>query len=223
MRADQKPGRRRAVPEPRRHRLRSANRPTKNAHVAPAGPVNGITRQSAEPKATTSQDPASPVPPDKPGFAARLRPPLRLLAATLWVLVTLAGLAALGLAWSPVTTPSWLATAGAVTVTTMFSFGLAARTGGRALISGVLAAALSTAAVLSGLPVLLAGAALGTAVVSAVLAVMATKPAPGFPAVVRECLVAVVVGVAGAFAVEAYQAQVSIERFGYLSLGLALV
>ena len=161
--------------------------------------------------------------PAKSGVLARLRPPLRILVATLWLLAAGAGLTAIALAWSPVSTPPWLAVTGAVTVTTTFSFGLAARTGGRAAISGLLALVLSAAAALSGLPVLLAGAALGTAVVAAVFGVMATKPAAGFAAVIRECLVAVAVGITGAFAVEAYQAEVSIERFGYLALGLALL
>ena len=185
--------------------------------------MNGAAHPAVDRSEPASVDATKSVAVRKPGVLTRLRPPLRMLVAALWLLVTGAGLTALGLAWSPVTTPSWLAVAGAVTVTTTFTFGLTARTGGRAAISGLLALGLSSAAALSGLPVLLAGAALGTAVVAAVFGVMATKPAAGFAAVIRECLVAVAVGTTGAFAVEAYQAEVSIERFSYLALGLALL
>ena len=125
--------------------------------------------------------------------------------------------------WSPLHVPTWLPTSGAVTVTTLYAHGLAFRTGGRPLVSGGLALVLSLAAVLSELPVLVAGAAAGTAVVAAVFGVMSTKPAAGFVAVVRECVIATVVAAVGAFAVEAYQAQVSLERIGYLALGLSLL
>lgn len=145
------------------------------------------------------------------------------MTAALWLLVTVLGMTALALAWSPLPTPRWLPPAGAVTITTCFTFGLAVRTGGRPVISGTLALALSAGAVLSELPVLVAAAAMSTAVVAAILAVLATKPAAGFPVVVRECVVALSIGVIGAFAVEAYQAQVSMMRFGYVALGLALL
>lgn len=173
---------------------------------------------STSTRVVTTSEPAR-----KTGRLQRLKPSAHLTFATAWFLVVGAGLAAVALAWFPITIPSWLPTGGAVAITTAFVFGLAARTGGRPLISGALALVLCTAAVVSELPVLVAGAALGTAVASAVLAVMATKPAPRFVLVVRECLVAVVIGVIGALAVEAYGAQVSIMRFEYLSLGLSLL
>ena len=157
------------------------------------------------------------------GLLARLRPDLSQVTATVWLLVTALGMSALALAWSPISTPRALPLAGAVTITTCFTFGLAVRTGGRPLISGTLALALSAGAVLSGLPILLAAAAMSTAVVAAILAVLATTPAAGFPVVVRECVVALSIGVIGAFAVEAYPAQVSMTRFGYVALGLALL
>src|SRR5680860_1419890 len=58
---------------------------------------------------------------------------------------------------------------------------------------------------------------------ASLLAVMSTKPAAGFLAVIRECAIATVVAGLGAFAVEAYQAEVSLERVGYLALGLSLL
>lgn len=141
----------------------------------------------------------------------------------LWLLAGLLAGCALATAWTTLDVPAWLPTAGAVTVTTLYAYGLAFRTGGRPVIAGGLALALSTAAVLSGMPVLLSGAAVGTAAVAAVLAVMSTRAAARFAAVVRECLIATVVAAVGAFAVEAYQAQVSLERTGYLALGLSLL
>ena len=127
------------------------------------------------------------------------------------------------LAWTSVPVPRWLPEAGAVTVTVTYAFGLAVRTGGRPVITGGLALLLSAGAVLSALPVLVAGAAVSTAALTAVLGVMSTKPAARFVGVIRECVVAVAVGVVGAFAVEAYPAEVSLERTGYLALGLAML
>ncbi len=142
--------------------------------------------------------------------------------ALLLLVAVLAGLA-LGSGWTSLDLPGWVPTAGAVTTTTLYAYALAFRMGGRPLISGGLALALSLVAVLSGVPVLVAGAAVGTAVLAAVLGVMATKPAAGYVAVVGECLIAMAVAVVGAFAVEAYQAEVSLGRIGYLTLGLSLL
>ncbi|NUS50176.1 MAG: hypothetical protein HOQ22_03940, partial [Nocardioidaceae bacterium] len=119
--------------------------------------------------------------------------------------------------------PAWVPVSGAVTLTTTLSFALAVRTGGRPLLVALAAAVLSAGAVVSDLPVLVAAVAVSTAVVGSVLGVMVTVPAPRFPAVVRECLVATFVGVLTAFAVEAYDAHVEPERAGYLVLGLSLL
>lgn len=135
----------------------------------------------------------------------------------------LAAAATVALPWTPVDVPAAVPLAGAVAVTTLFTHGLAVRTGGRPLISGGLALALTTAAALSGHDVLLAGAAVGTAVVAGVLGVLATTPGARFPTVVREVLVAVLVAVVGAFAVPAYQAEVSTERTSYLVIGFSLL
>lgn len=140
-----------------------------------------------------------------------------------WSLLVILAAAALAVGWTPLAAPDWVPTAGAVAITTLYAFGLAYRTGGRAVISGALALGLSLGTVLSGLPVLLAGAAVGTAALAAVFAVMTTKPAAGYVTVVRECLVATLVAGIGAVAVEAFRPQVSLERSGYLVLGLSLL
>ncbi|HET6699908.1 MAG TPA: hypothetical protein VFG88_12520 [Nocardioidaceae bacterium] len=139
-----------------------------------------------------------------------------------WLVLAAAAALALAVTWTPVVVPAWVPTAAAVAVTTLFTYALAYRTGGRPWLSGGLALVLCLVAILSGLPVLLAGASVGTAALGAVLAVMATVPAAGYPRVVVECLVATAVAAVTALAVHAYGAQVSAERAGYLVLGLSL-
>jgi hypothetical protein len=145
------------------------------------------------------------------------------VARAVWAAALLAGTVGVALPWTPLDVPAWVPLAGAVTVTTTYTFGLAVRTGGRPLISGGLALALSAAAVLSESAVLLAGATVATAVVAAVLGVLATKPAARTVLVVREVLVATGLAFVGALAVRAYGAEVSLQRTGYLVLGLALL
>ncbi len=125
--------------------------------------------------------------------------------------------------WFASDVPSWLPGAGAVLVTTGYAFATGLRTGGRPLGAAALALVLSVAAVASGEQVLLAGATVATAVLGAVLGVLLTVPAARFPAVVRECLVAVAVAAFAALAAQGYQAQISFERTRYVVLGLALV
>jgi len=154
--------------------------------------------------------------------APRLGAP-RLLTGAWFVLVLAAAavLVAERTPWSGL--PDHLPVAAAVTVTTAYTFALGVRTGGRPLVAGGLALVLTLAAVVSRVPVLLAGAAVSTAAVGAVLGVLATTPAPRFRAVVRELLVAVAVAVVAALAADAYDAAVSLERAAYLSLTLALL
>jgi hypothetical protein len=140
-----------------------------------------------------------------------------------WLILAATGAVAVLTAWTPIPAPDYVPLAGAVTLTTVFAFGLAARTGGRALVSSGVALLLAGGAAVSQSPVLLAGAAVSTAVLAAVLGVMITKPAAKFSGVVREVALATLVAAVGAFAVEAYQAQVSLERIGYLALGLSLI
>jgi hypothetical protein len=145
----------------------------------------------------------------------------RVLQVT-WLVLAAAATLALAAAWTPLDVPVWVPTAASVAVTTLFAYALAFRTGGRPWLSGGLGLVLSLVAVLSGLPVLLAGAAVGTAALGSVLAVMSTVPAAGYARVVLECLVATAVAAVTALAVHAYGAQVSAERAGYLVLGLSL-
>lgn len=148
---------------------------------------------------------------------------LPVVARILWLLLFVAGLAAVVVPSLPVELPDEVPLAGAVALTTLFTHGLAVRTGGRPVVAGGLALLLSGVAVLTGHAVLLAGATVATAVVAALLAVLSTKPAAKFSAVVREVLVAAVVAVVGALAVAAYGAEVSWVRTSYLVIGFSLL
>lgn len=154
---------------------------------------------------------------------SRLSTLVTILWRVVWLAAVAAGFVAVALPWAGAEPPEIVPLAGAVALTTLFTHGLAVRTGGRPLLSGGLALVLAGAAAVLQTPVLLAGAAVGTAVVTAVLAVMATTPAAGFPAVIREVSVAALVGVVGAFGVRAYGAEVSLERTAYLAIGFSLL
>jgi len=123
----------------------------------------------------------------------------------------------------PVTQPDWVPSAAAATLTVTYAFGLAARTGGRPLLTAAVALVLVLIAVVTERPVLLAGAAVSTAVLGTVLGVMATVPAARFPGVVRECLLAVVVAGLAALAAASYGARLAVERAEYLALALGLL
>jgi len=170
----------------------------------------------------------APVKRRAPDLGRALAPALRML----WVVLVLGGGTAIAVGWGgqarlPALMPAGLRDAlpavGAVTVSTCYAFGTAARTGGRPFVGGGLALAVGVAAVLSRVPVLVAAAAVGTAVLAAVLGVLATTPAARFRRVALEVAVAVVTVAFGALATAAYQPQVSLLRVGYLCLGLSLL
>jgi hypothetical protein len=134
----------------------------------------------------------------------------------------LAGLAALVAAMVPVG-PDWLAGAGAVAVASVYSWALAARTGGRPVIFGSLALALGVGVLVADEPFLRTGAAVLTCVVSAVLAVMATVPAVRFTAAAREAAIAVLVAAVGALATVGFEPAITLTRFEYATLALAIL
>ncbi len=144
----------------------------------------------------------------------------RLLVA-LWVLVVGAGLAALVAAMVPAG-PGWLDGAGAVAVVSAYAWGLAARSGGRPVVFGGLTLAIGVLVLLLDQDYLRTGAAVMTCVVSAVLGVMATTPAVQFVRAARECVVAVLIAAVGALATIGFDPVISVVRFEYATLGLAL-
>lgn len=119
--------------------------------------------------------------------------------------------------------PRWLDQAGAVAITAGFTTALAARTGGRPIVAGVLAGLYGAVAVIWGNPSVLAGAAVGSAVVTSVLAVMLTVPAARFRYAVREMLISLVVAAVGAFAVVGMRPEASLDAFDFVTLGIAFV
>lgn len=181
--------------------VRAEERPGRRRAVVPAGPRGGAVA----------------------GRSTGRSPGRRRVALAVWWAALLLGVVGVAMPWTPLGEPAWVPLAGAVTVTTLYTFGLAVRTGGRPLVSGGLALALAGGAVLFGSAVLLAGATVATAVVAALLGVLATKPAARTVLVVREVLVATGLAFVGALAVRAYGAEVSLQRTGYLVLGLALL
>jgi hypothetical protein len=138
------------------------------------------------------------------------------------LLVVLAGLGAL-IACLAETGPTWLCGAGSVAVVTAYSWALAARTGGRPVVVGLLALVLGVVVVVSDDDSLRTGAAVLTCVVSAVLAVMATVPAVRFVHAVRECVVAALIAGVGALATVGFEPVVTVARFEYVTLGLAFL
>ena len=208
--------------KPERHARPARSSRPGDAAVRPGPPPSAGREDVAE-----LANPAMPVPsPDASGWEpqgpGRSRWSTGLLT-TGWLLLTLAGLAAVVAGWTTVAVPALVPQLGSVVVTASLALGLSVRTGGRPLIAGALALVLAGSAVASGQPVLLAGAAVCTAVLGALLGVMATTPAAGFPVVVRESLVAVAVAVAAAFAANGYDARLSLDRAGYLVLGLSML
>lgn len=136
--------------------------------------------------------------------------------------IVLVGLGALAACIADVG-PGWLSGAGSVAIVTAYSWALAARTGGRPVVVGVLALVLGVAVVVSDDDRLRTGAAVLTCVVAAVLAVMSTVPAVKFVHAVREVLVAAVVAAVGALAVVGFEPVVTVARFEYVTLGLSLL
>lgn len=137
-----------------------------------------------------------------------------------WTLVVLAGLAAL-VSCLAEAGPGWLCGYGSVAVVTAYAWALAARTGGRPVVVGLLALVLGVVVVVSDDDTLRTGAAVLTCAVSAVLAVMATVPAVRFVHVVREVVLAVVVAAIGALATVGFEPVVTVERFEYATLALS--
>lgn len=138
-----------------------------------------------------------------------------------WLVVVVASAAALVCAMVPVG-PDWLGDAGSVAVVAAYSWALAARTGGRPVIFGTVALLLGVGVIVSDEASLRTGAAVMTAVVSAVLGVMATVPAVTYWRAARECVVALLIAGVGALATLGFEPTITVTRFEYATFGLAL-
>ncbi len=104
----------------------------------------------------------------------------------------------------------------------LLTVGLAVRTGGRPLPSGLVALGVGATAVTSQWAPLLAGAAVATAVIAACLGVLGTTPAASMRLVVREVVLAQAVATAGALAVAGYVVEIDPLKFSYLVLAASL-
>jgi hypothetical protein len=156
--------------------------------------------------------------------------PLLVVRSILAVLVV--GIVLLGVAVAEVG-PAWLDRAGGVAVASSYAALLAMRTGGRPLVFGSAALVVGAAGALlaelgpgKGLAhhaavVLTTGGAVGTAVLTAVLAVMLTTPAVRALRAAVEVLVAFAIAGVGSLAVIAFRPRLDVDRFAYAALALA--
>ncbi|WP_300639841.1 hypothetical protein [Nocardioides sp.] len=237
----------RAAPRRRAEKPRRVRRGRDRAPVAPASPAVGpvVRRVSDEPAPAPAADipaadpdsPDSPDPGSSPGSPDSAdRPSPRATAwrerltrlrrsrvpQVAWWLTVLTGTALLVCGVVPVG-PSWLGGAGSVAVVTAYTWALAARTGGRPVVFGGLALAVGVLVLLLDDDRARTGAAVMTCAVSAVLAVMTTVPAKRFREAARECTIAVAVASVGALATVGFAPALTVVRFQYVTLGLALV
>ena len=123
----------------------------------------------------------------------------------------------------PAADATWVADAGAIATSTAYTWGLAARTGGRPLLFSALTLALGVRSWCVDSDSLRSGAAVVTAVLTAVFAVMATVPAVHVAGAVREVVVALLLAAVGAMATPAWAPVVNLARFQYTVLGLSFV
>lgn len=119
--------------------------------------------------------------------------------------------------------PRVLSGVGAAVVTACYTWGVAGRSGGRPVVFSALVAAAAVVILVTDDTRLRTGAAVMTAAITAVFAVMATVPARRFGAAVRETLIATVVSVVGGLAVIGWAPVVTVSRFQYAALALALI
>lgn len=119
--------------------------------------------------------------------------------------------------------PEWLASIGSVTVVTVLAWLLAARTAGRAVIAAGITFTLAVVAVTVGGAALPTGAAVMTAALGGVYAVMATVPAVTWWQAVRETAVATYVAGIAALAAAGFSPTVATTRFDLVSLVIGLV
>ncbi len=107
-------------------------------------------------------------------------------------------------------------------VAATYVWALAARTGGRPVVFGLLTLAVGGAILLTDRELLRNGGAVMVCAISAILAVVATVPAVKTRTAVREVLVAMVVAALGGLAAAGLQPSIDFARFEYLTLGMAL-
>ncbi|HEY0888530.1 MAG TPA: hypothetical protein VGE38_02830 [Nocardioides sp.] len=239
--------RRRADPAPRR---RAAEKPTRRwGRSKPSGEARGLEPAYVElpderPVAQPAEEPVEqqqaptveglvaeppprprPVALEGPTAPVGVRPEDSTRAPwqeiVLWVGVIIGGLACLA-AGARSLGPDVLPGIGSVAIATAYTWVLCARTGGRPVLFTALAAALGAVVLLVDLPELRTGASVVVAAIAAVLGVVITVPAVRFRQAARECCVAVGVAWIGALAALGLEPTLTLARFEYAVLLLAL-
>ncbi|MCW2790154.1 MAG: hypothetical protein JWP56_2457 [Aeromicrobium sp.] len=118
--------------------------------------------------------------------------------------------------------PTWIERPAAGLLMIVFAVGIIHRGGGHMRIWLTMTAALAISAVVLETNLLLASAAAVTAVLAAVWAVMATRPARTLLGAVAEYVLALVVALSGTVAVAAWNAPVNYQRFNLIVITVAL-
>ena len=147
---------------------------------------------------------------------------LQRTSVAIWFVALLVGTLAAGTSVAAVGAPDWLGRPAAALMMVVFAVGLTHRCGGLLRIWPVLVLVLAVAALTGQTVALLASAALVTAVLGAVLAVMATRPASSIFGSIAEYLLAIGVALSGTLSVAAWNAPVDYQRFNLLVLGASL-
>jgi hypothetical protein len=149
---------------------------------------------------------------------------LRSTAVALWFAAWLAASAASATSVIVVVdTPEWLAETGAAALLVLFAAGLTRRCGGRVMFWSLLTLAFAVGVLVTQDRTMFSSAAVLVAVLGAVLAVMATRPAVTSGQVVREFAVALLISISAAFAVAGFNAPVASDRFNLVVLGVSLL
>jgi hypothetical protein len=142
-----------------------------------------------------------------------------------WVVLLVLGAAAVAAERVAPGLPDLVRYLGGGVVSCTLAWGLAVRTGGRPVWATSLTALLAALALGTQWPAALSGAAVGTAVLAAMLAFMVTKPAATFAIAIREVLLATAVAWIGGVGVLGYgdNSDLSTDRFGYVVFALSLI
>jgi hypothetical protein len=193
-------------------------------------PAESAARKRAEARAASARPHA------RPETAARRAPLPRAEAGTDrftagdgegWLVLMLLGALGIVVVRLVPDLPEVLRDVCAIVVSGTLAWGLAIRTGGRPFWSAGLGSALAIGAVVSDWHPLVAGAAVGTGVMGATLAVMATTPAATFLLAMREAVIATAIAAVGAIGAVGYgvdkDTDIAADRFEYVVLALSLI
>jgi hypothetical protein len=123
----------------------------------------------------------------------------------------------------PISPPEWLAEIGGAALMVLFAMGLTRRCGGRVWLWALLTAGFAAAMLVAQNRTLFSSAAVLVAILGAILAVMATRPAETFGQVLREYAVALLISISAALAVAGLNAPIASDRFNLVVLGVSLL